>query len=179
MLDSGARSRRATLFPSLAAALVLAAGSSLAAGVGGAPDSPEKPYEVFVAYAGEVDAQLDAQLRNAVGALGTELADHPDWFLLTQSRDEANIRVTVFDAQAVTSELRHVGGPAGLTPHRVFESRGRDFFSFDAVVRADGRRKQVRGTGTGATEMGSLKEAAADFVRRLEEFARESYPPSR
>ena len=180
MPDSSLRLRRTAFLLSLAAALVLVAASSIAAAVvEGAADTPAKPYAVFVAFAGEVDPQLDAHLQNAVGALGTALAEHPDWFRLTESRDEANIRVTVFDAQSATSELRHVGGPAGFTPNRVFESRGRDFFSFDAIVRVDGKRKQVNGSGTGATERGSLRDAAADFVRKLEEFAEESYRASR
>ena len=126
-----------------------------------------------------MDADLDARLQNAVGALVARLEEHPDWFRITDSTEAANIRVTVFDAQSATSELRHVGGPAGFTPNRVFESRARDFFGFDAVVRVDGKRKQVSGSGTGATEMGSLKDAAADFVRKLEEFAEESYTASR
>ena len=180
MPGSSARSRRVAFLPSVAAALVLVAASSIAAaGFEGAPDSPPKPYSVFLSYAGEVDAELDARLRNAVGALETALAEYPDWFRLTDSRDEANIRVTLFDAQAATGELRHVGGPAGFIANRVFESRGRDFFSFQAVVRVDGNRKQINGSGTGATEVGSFRDAAADFMRQLEQFAEESYTGSR
>ncbi len=180
MPDSSAHSRHPALLPSLAAALILGAASSIvAAAVEGVADTPAKPYAVFVAYPGEVDAQLGAHLHNAAGALGTALADRPEWFRLTESRDEANIRVTVFDAQAATGELRFVGGPAGFTANRVFASRGRDVFSFDAIVRVNGKRKQVNGSGTGATGMDSLKDAAADFVRKLEEFTEESYPAPR
>ena len=114
-----------------------------------------------------------------MGALAAGLKEHPASFRLTDSRDAANIRVTVFDAQAATSELRHVGGPAGFIANRVFESRGRDFFSFDAIVRVDGKRKQVKGSGTGATEVGSFRSAATDFVRQLKTFAEESYTESR
>jgi hypothetical protein len=171
-----ARSRRVAFLPAVAAALVLVAASSIAAaGFEGAPDSPPKPYSVFVSYAGEADAQLDARLQNAMGALAAGLEEHPALFRLTDSRDTANVRVTIFDAQAATSELRHVGGPAGFIANRVFESRGRDFFSFDAIVRVDGKRKQVKGSGTGATEVGSFRSAATDFVRQLETFAEESY----
>ena len=171
-----ARSRRVAFLPAVAAALVLVAASSIAAaGIEGAPDPPPKPYSVFVSYAGEADAQLDARLQNAMGALAAGLEEHPALFRLTDSRDTANVRVTIFDAQAATSELRHVGGPAGFIANRVFESRGRDFFSFDAIVRVDGKRKQVKGSGAGATEVGSFRSAATDFVRQLETFAEESY----
>ena len=175
MPGSSARSCRVAFLPSIAATLVLVAASSIAAaGFEGAPDPPPKPYSVCVSYAGEADAQLDARLQNAMGALAAGLEEHPALFRLTDSRDTANVRVAIFDAQAATSELRYVGGPAGLIANRVFESRGRDFFSFDAIVRVDGKRKQVKGSGTGATESGSLKDAAADFVRQLEELAQES-----
>jgi len=132
-----------------------------------------EPYAVFVSRAGEVDADLDVRLTNAVIALSDELMDLPERFRVVESADAADVRIMIFGAQAVSSELRHVGGPAGFTPNRVFESRGRDFFSFDAVVRVDGNRKQIQGSGTGATETGSFRSAAADFVRRLEAFAQE------
>ncbi len=180
MPDSAARSSRASLLLPAVTALALVAASPIAAlGPMSLPDSPPKPYSVFVSYAGEADAQLDAHLQNAVGALAEGLEEHPASFRLTDSRDAANIRVTVFDAQAATSELRHVGGPAGFIANRVFESRGRDFFSFDAIVRVDGKRKQVKGSGAGATEVGSFRSAATDFVRQLETFAEESYTGSR
>ena len=114
-----------------------------------------------------------------MGALAAGLEEHPALFRLTDSRDTANVRVTIFDAQAATSELRHVGGPAGFIANRVFESRGRDFFSFDAIVRVDGKRKQVKGSGAGATEVGSFKVLPPTSSRQLEEFAQESYPASR
>ena len=158
-----------------AAITVLAAIAAFAAAAPGAEGSPQasEPTSVFVARAGEVDADLDVRLTNAVIALTAELADQPGRFRVVESADRADVRVTIFDAQAVTSELRHVGGPAGFTPNRVFESRGSDFFSFDAVVRVDGNRKQLQGSGTGATETGSFRSAATDFVRRLEAFAHE------
>ena len=137
------------------------------------PPQSSEPYSVFVSRAGEVDADLDVRLTNAVIALTAELVDLPDRFRVVESADEADVRITVFGAQAVTSGPRHVGGPAGFTPNRVFESRGSDFFSFDAVVRVDGNRKQLQGSGTGATETGSFRSAATDFVRRLEAFAHE------
>ena len=180
MPDSAARSSRASLLLPAVTALALVAASPIAAlGPMSLPDSPPKPYSVFVSYAGEADAQLDAHLQNAVGALAAGLKEHPASFRLADSRDTANVRVTIFDAQAATSELRHVGGPAGFIANRVFESRGRDFFSFDAIVRVDGKRKQVKGSGTGATEVGSFRSAATDFVRQLETFAEESYTESR
>ena len=179
MPDSSRFLRSGRLVPA-AAGLALAAVCAVPApGSEAAPAPPAKPYSVFLSYPGEVDAALDARLRNAAGALETALAEHPEWFRLTDSRDEADIRVTLFDAEAATGELRHVGGPAGFVANRVFESRGRDFFAFDAVVRADRKRKQVNGSGTGATELGSIKDAAADFVRKLREFAEESYPVPR
>ena len=138
------------------------------------PPQSSEPYSVFVSRAGEVDADLDARLTNAVIALLDELVDLPERFRVVESADEADVRITIFGAQAVTGGPRHVGGPAGFTPNRVFESRGSDFFSFDAVVRVDGNRKQIAGSGTGATETGSFRSAASDFVRRLETFARES-----
>ena len=138
-----------------------------------------EPYAVFVSRAGEVDADLDVRLTNAVIALTDELVDLPERFRVVESADAADVRIMIFGAQAVSSELRHVGGPAGFTPNRVFESRGRDFFSFDAVVRVDGNRKQIRGSGTGATETGSFRSAATDFVRRLEAFAQEQGGGSR
>ena len=144
-----------------------------------APAQSSEPYSVFVSRAGEVDADLDVRLTNAVIALTEALVDQPERFRVVESADQADVRITIFGAQAVTSEVRHVGGPAGFTPNRVFESRGSDFFSFDAVVRVDGNRKQIEGSGTGATETGSFRSAASDFVRRLESFARESYRGSR
>ena len=139
-----------------------------------AQEAASEPHSVFVSRAGEVDADLDVRLTNAVIALTAELVDQPGRFRVVESADEAEVHVTIFDAQAVTSELRHVGGPAGFTPNRVFESRGSDFFSFDAVVRVDGNRKQIECTGTAATETGSFRSAASDFARRLETFAEES-----
>ncbi len=136
-----------------------------------APLQSSEPYSVFVSRAGEVDADLDIRLTNAVIALTDELAGLPERFRVVDSADEADVRITIFDAQAVTGEVRHVGGPAGFTPNRVFESRGSDFFSFDAVARVDGDRKQIQGSGTGATEVASFRSAASDFVRRLEAFA--------
>ena len=166
--------------PGLATGLVLfAAPAASAPGAQSATEPPSRPYSVFISHAGEADAVLDARFRNAVTALAERLSEHPEGFRLADSADEANIRITVFDAQAVTSELKHVGSAAGFTPNRVFESRGRDFFSFDAVVRADGHRKQINGSGTGATEAGSFREAATDFVRKVETFAEESYTGSR
>ena len=140
---------------------------------GTTPAQSSEPYLVFVSRAGEVDADLDIRLTNAVIALTDELVDLPERFRVVESADEADVRITIFGAQAVTSEVRHVGGPAGFTPNRVFESRGSDFFSFDAVVRVDGNRKRIQGSGTGATETGSFRSAATDFVRRLEAFAQE------
>ncbi|MXW70401.1 MAG: hypothetical protein F4Z74_02980 [Acidobacteria bacterium] len=137
------------------------------------PPQSSEPHSVFVSRAGEVDAALDIRLTNAVIALTEELADLPERFRVVESADEADVRITIFGAQAVTGEVRHVGGPAGFTPNRVFESRGSDFFSFDAVVRVDENRKQIQGSGTGATETGSFRSAATDFVRRLEAFAHE------
>lgn len=142
------------------------------------PQSSE-PYSVFVSRVGEVDADLDVRLTNAVIALTEELLQLPERFRVVESADDADVRITIFGAQAVTSEVRHVGGPAGFTPNRVFESRGSDFFSFDAVVRVDGNRKQIQGSGTGATETGSFRSAATDFVRRLGAFAREQNGGSR
>ena len=139
-----------------------------------AQEAASEPHSVFVSRAGEVDADLDVRLTNAVIALTEELVDQPGRFRVVESADEAEVHITIFDAQAVTSELRHVGGPAGFTPNRVFESRGSDFFSFDAVVRVDGNRKQIEGSGTGATETGSFRSAASDFARRLETFTHES-----
>ncbi|MXX86254.1 MAG: hypothetical protein F4Y71_07355 [Acidobacteria bacterium] len=137
------------------------------------PLQSSEPYSVFVSRAGEVDAALDVRLTNAVIALTAELVEFPERFRVVESADGADVRITIFGAQAVTGEVRHVGGPAGFTPNRVFESRGSDFFSFDAVVRVDGNRKQIQGSGTGATETGSFRSAATDFVRRLEAFAQE------
>ena len=151
----------------------------LAPNAGAAQEPASEPTSVFVSRAGEVDADLDVRLTNAVIALTDELVDLPTRFRVVESADEADVRVTIFDAQAVTSELRHVGGPAGFTPNRVFESRGSDFFSFDAVVRVDGNRKHLQASGTGATETGSFRSAATDFVRRLEAFAQESGGGSR
>ena len=159
----------------IAAALAVSAGVAAVAApsAGGTPPQSSEPYSVFVSRAGEVDAHLDVRLTNAVIALTDELVDQPERFRVVESADEADVRITIFDAQAVSSELRHVGGPAGFTPNRVFESRGNDFFAFDAVVRVDGNRKQIQGSGTGATETGSFRSAASDFVRRLETFAQE------
>ena len=158
---------------------VLAVIATVAApGADGSRQASE-PYSVFVSRAGEVDADLDVRLTNAVIALTEELVDLPERFRVVESADEANVRITIFGAQAVSSELRHVGGPAGFTPNRVFESRGSDFFSFDAVVRVDGNRKQIQGSGTGATETGSFRAAATDFVRRLEAFAQQQDGGSR
>jgi len=140
---------------------------------GTTPQQSSEPYLVFVSRAGEVDADLDIRLTNAVIALTDELVDLPERFRVVESADEADVRITIFGAQAVTSEVRHVGGPAGFTPNRVFESRGSDFFSFDAVARVHGNRKHIQGSGTGATETGSFRAAATDFVRRLEAFAQE------
>lgn len=148
-------------------------------GAGGVSAQSPAPYSVFLSRADEVDADLDARLANAAVALTAQLGEHPEKFRLVESADAADMRITIFDAQAVTSELRHVGGPAGFTPNRVFESRGHDFFSFDAVVRVHGNRKQIEGSGTGATETGSFRSAASDFVRRLKAFARESRRGSR
>ena len=155
---------------------VLAAIAAFAATAPGAESSPQasEPYSVFVSRAGEVDADLDIRLTNAVIALTEQLVDQAERFRVVESADEADVRITIFGAQAVTGGPRHVGGPAGFTPNRVFESRGSDFFSFDAVVRVDGNRKQIQGSGTGATETGSFRSAASDFVRRLETFAQES-----
>ena len=160
----------------LAAAIAVLAGIAAAAAPSAEATLPpaSEPYSVFVSRAGEVDADLDIRLTNAVIALTEELVDQPERFRVVETADEADVRVTIFDSQAVTSEVRHVGGPAGFTPNRVFESRGSDFFSFDAVVRMDGNRKRIKGSGTGATETGSFRSAASDFVRRLETFARES-----
>lgn len=158
-----------------AAALAVLAGVAAFAAPGGEGSPPaSEPYSVFVSRAGEVDADVDIRLTNAMIALTEELVDLPKRFRVVESADEADVRITIFDAQAVTSEPRHVGGPAGFTPNRVFESRGSDFFSFDAVVRVDGHRKQIEGSGAGATETGSFRSAASDFVRRLETFAEES-----
>lgn len=160
----------------------LAALASFAVGMPSAEGTLAKssePYSVFVARAGEVDADLDVRLTNAVIALTEELVDQPTRFRVVETADEADVRITIFGAQAVTSEVRHVGGPAGFTPNRVFESRGSDFFSFDAVVRVDGNRKQIQGSGTGVTETGSFRSAATDFVRRLGAFAREQTGGSR
>ena len=145
----------------------------------GALPQTSEPYSVFVSRAGEVDADLDVRLTNAVIALVDELVDLPERFRVVESADEADVRITIFGAQAVTGGPRHVGGPAGFTPNRVFESRGSDFFSFDAVVRVDGNRKQIQGSGTGATETGSFRSAASDFVRKLEVFAQEQSSGSR
>ena len=145
----------------------------------GAQEEASEPYSVFVSRAGEVDADLDVRLTNAVIALTDELVSLPERFRVVESADGADVRITIFDAQAVTGEVRHVGGPAGFTPNRVFESRGSDFFSFDAVVRVDGNRKQIQGSGTGATEIASFRSAATDFVRRLEAFAKEQGSGSR
>ena len=176
MRNFSAGSLGRSLVPALAAGLVLfAAPAASALAAESASEPPSKPYSVFISQAGKVDAVLDARFRNAVTALLERLSEHPDWFRLVDSADEANVRITVFDAQAVTSELKHVGSAAGFTPNRVFESRGRDYFSFDAVVRVDGNRKRIRGSGTGATEAGSFRQAAADFMRRLEHFTEESY----
>lgn len=160
--------------PAVAFAVLAGIAAAEAPSAWSALPQPSEPTSVFVARAGEVDADLDVRLTNAALALTAELADQPRRFRVVESADEADVRVTIFDAQAVTSELRHVGGPAGFTPNRVFESRGSDFFSFDAVVRVDGNRKQIEGSGTGATETGSFRSAASDFVRRLETFAQES-----
>lgn len=169
-----------SLVPAAAAGLLLfAAPAASAPGTQSASEPPSRPYSVFISHAGEADAVLDARFRNAVTALAERLSEHPKEFRLADSADEANIRITVFDAQAVTSELKHVGSAAGFTPNRVFESRGRDFFSFDAVVRVDGHRKRINGSGAGATETGSFREAATDFVRKVETFAEESYTGSR
>ena len=159
------------------AVAVLASIAAIAAAgpkAGGLQEQVPEPYSVFVSRAGEVDAELDVRLTNAVTALAAELGEQPQRFRLVESAEEADVRVTIFDAQAVTSELRHVGGPAGFTPNRVFESRGSNFFSFDAVVRMGRNRKQVRGSGTGATETGSFRSAASDFVRQFETFAHEN-----
>ena len=143
MRDSSSWLLRVRSVVPVAAGLVLVAATAFSArGSQAAPDPPAKPYSVFLSYAGEVDAELDARLRNAVGALETALAEYPDWFRLTDSRDEANIRVTLFDAQAATGELRHVGGPAGFIANRVFESRGRDFFSFRGCC-SGGRKSET------------------------------------
>ena len=163
-------------FDLTAAMAVLAAVAAFAVaipGAGGPPPQSSEPYSVYVSRAGEVDADLDVRLTNAVIALTEELTVQPERFRVVEAADEADVRITIFDAQAVTSELRHVGGPAGFTPNRVFESRGSDFFAFDAVVRVDGSRKHLQGSGTGATETGSYRSAATDFVRRLEAFAQE------
>ena len=146
---------------------------------GTTPPQSSEPYSVFVSRAGEVDADLDVRITNAAIALTDELAELPDRFRVVESADEADVRITIFGAQAVTSGPRHVGGPAGFTPNRVFESRGSDFFSFDAVVRVDGNRKQLQGSGTGATETGSFRSAASDFVRKLGTFAQEQNGGSR
>ena len=167
----------------LAVALaVLAAVAAVAVAMPSAETTPpqsSEPFSVFVSRAGEVDADLDVRLTNAVIALTDELVDLPERFRVVETADEADVRVTIFDAQAVTGEPRHVGGPAGFTPNRVFEARGSDFFSFDAVVRVDGNRKHLQASGAGATETGSFRSAATDFVRRLEAFARESGGGSR
>ena len=166
----------------LGLAATMAALAAVAVAMPGAETTPppsSEPYSVFVSRAGEVDADLDVRLSNAVIALTEELVALPERFLVVESADEADVRITIFGAQAVTSDLRHVGGPAGFTPNRVFESRGSDFFSFDAVVRVDGNRKQIQGSGTGATETGSFRSAATDFVRRLETFAQEQSGGSR
>lgn len=151
----------------------------LAPNAGVAQEPASEPTSVFVSRAGEVDADLDVRLTNAVIALTAELVDLPERFRVVEMADEADVRVTIFDAQAVTGEPRHVGGPAGFTPNRVFESRGSDFFSFDAVVRVDGNRKHLQASGTATTETGSFRSAATDFVRRLEAFAQESGGGSR
>ncbi|MDE2883211.1 MAG: hypothetical protein OXP70_15275 [Acidobacteriota bacterium] len=161
------------LVPSMAVLVSVAAAAVAMPSAGTTPPLSSEPYSVFVSRAGEVDADLDVRLTNAVIALTDELAELPERFRLVESADEADVRITIFGAQAVTSGPRHVGGPAGFTPNRVFESRGSDFFSFDAVVRVDGNRKQLQGSGTGATETGSFRSAATDFVRRLEAFAHE------
>lgn len=164
--------------PGFAAAMVVLAAAAVPSAEGATAQSSE-PYSVFVSRAGEVDPDLDVRLTNAVIALTEELVDLPERFRVVESAGEADVRITIFGAQAVTSEVRHVGGPAGFTPNRVFESRGSDFFSFDAVVRVDGNRKQIQGSGTGATETGSFRSAATDFVRRLEAFAQERNGGSR
>ena len=161
----------------LVAAMAVVA-SVAAPGAERVPQASE-PYSVFVSRAGEVDADLDIRLTNALIALSDELAGLPERFRVVESADEADVRITIFDAQAVTGEVRHVGGPAGFTPNRVFESRGSDFFSFDAVARVDGNRKQIQGSGTGATEVASFRSAASDFVRRLAAFAQEQNGGSR
>ena len=146
---------------------------------GTTPPQSSEPYSVFVSRAGEVDADLDVRLTNAVIALTDELAELPERFRLVESADEADVRITIFGAHAVSGEVRHVGGPAGFTPNRVFESRGRDLFSFDAVARVAGNRKQIQGSGTGATEIASFRSAASDFVRKLGAFAQEQNGGSR
>ena len=152
----------------------IAAVAAAAPSVESTPPRSAEPYSVFVSRAGEVDADLDIRLTNAVIALTEQLVDRAERFRVVETADEADIHITIFGAQAVTGGPRHVGGPAGFTPNRVFESRGSDFFSFDAVVRVDGNRKRIEGSGTGATETGSFRSAASDFVRRLETFAQES-----
>ena len=164
--------------PGLAAAMVGLAAAAVPSAEGATAQS-SGAYSVFVSRAGEVDPDLDVHLTNAVIALTAELVDLPERFRVVESADEADVRITIFGAQAVSSEVRHVGGPAGFTPNRVFESRGSDFFSFDAVVRVDGSRKHLQGSGTGATETGSFRSAATDFVRRLEAFAQERNGGSR
>ena len=63
-----------------------------------------------------MDADLDVRLTNAVIALTEELVDLPERFRVVESADEADVRITIFDAQAVSSELRHVGGPCRFHP---------------------------------------------------------------
>ena len=149
----------------LAVVLALAAPMALFAA------GPSKPFSVFVAHPNEADAVLAERLDRAVSAVAEQLAERGEWFRIVDAAEEADIRVTVFDAQAVPNEPRHVGGPAGFTANRMFDSAGRAHFSFDAVVRADGKRRRVRGAGAGASGAASLEDAAADFLSRLERFA--------
>ena len=172
-------SRGLGLAATIAALAAVAAFVVAMPSAGGTLQQSSEPHSVFVSRAGEVDADLDVRLTNAVIALTDQLVDLPERFRIVEAADEADVRITIFDAQAVTSELRHVGGPAGFTPNRVFESRGSDFFSFDAVVRVDGSRKHLQGSGTGATETGSFRSAATDFVLRLEAFAQQQSGGSR
>lgn len=159
-------------------AAMFAASMLLPASGPAAAESPEKPYSVYVARPDEVDAQLDARLGNAARALEARLGEHPARFRLADSKDAANIRVTIFDAQAVSGEVQYVG-LGGFAANRFFDARGRDQFSFEAVVRVDGKRKLLDGSGSGATEEASVRDAAADFVRKLARFTEESYTAAR
>lgn len=151
---------------------ITAAISAFAAPV--SAEEPAEPFSVFVAHPNSADAARARQLANAVAALQERVAVRRGWFRLVDSAEQADIRITVFDAHAVTGEPKHVGGPAGFVSNRLSESRGRDRYSFEAVVRADGARGRISGSGDGASGLASVRDAADDFVRNLKRFARDA-----